>query len=686
VSSDETPGIDSSTGAAFPHDLDYKALNQGPHPVVAPRLSAPALNWHVASWNRDGETLDDRHERLSKLICKIMTNIEKLQSDAPPERKCEYRVLSVNDRMFVESEKFSASMFDGNISRENGLWAWKKQQDRKNEFRYETALISVIWSGQLVKFYTQIHSEYITFTFWLPVFRLDVSEPARSEAAADGGFTYGGGVTCNGLQADLIRKHLAAVWMYVVAAAMPSQLDIFLEYLGITGSDVTRVSELRDKIESNSSQEHLFEKVWQSLSKDLLESQIGVNIEDDREELFRSFADFRSIILPSELPFCDRDQPAGKPTLPPALLREVFRPDDASALMVRLSRFFTRESAARSELTGSLFLDGRVAYVSSLGSRAGRRSGTTITRHEKIGRSTRFAMVAKPMTRWQLGRLVERLNTLGTYRLAALRDLPKLNVVSMSIRKIGNDVDKFLSDQLLNRKSLEERRNFLKDLRANLAYATNNIVGGISYRIERSRYYVARFWSTAEGLRIERVEGFQPYDEFVKRRFSGTWDRIDRLGYRLSRLQGRIDDFGNAQSTLEQSEQTRSQVDLLRSAERFAIFPIAYYGGTALTDFFKLVGLEPGQHGLASIALVAATYAIALVWKTASEEEKAEARGEKIGEFENKRNSEDKTNFMAVGILLFITALALFVVLPKEKELPGLHSNGDLPTEKAGPH
>src|SRR5207237_9236604 len=58
---------------------------------------------------------------------------------------------------------------------------------------------------------------------------------------------------------------------------------------------------------------------------------------------------------------------------------------------------------------------------------------------------------------------------------------------------------------------------------------------GLSYRIERSRYYVTQFDNNVKLLRIKRLEGDQPYDQFIRRRLGSEFDLIDRLGSRYER-------------------------------------------------------------------------------------------------------------------------------------------------------
>ena len=58
---------------------------------------------------------------------------------------------------------------------------------------------------------------------------------------------------------------------------------------------------------------------------------------------------------------------------------------------------------------------------------------------------------------------------------------------------------------------------------------------GLAYRIERSRYYVSRFAKNVEFLRIRRLEGNQPYQQFVEKRLGAEFDFIHRLGLRFER-------------------------------------------------------------------------------------------------------------------------------------------------------
>lgn len=661
---------DATVGAAFPHDQDYRALNHGPHPVIPPRLSAPALNWHIATWNpRDGTSPQQWHERLANLVIGIFNNSERLaQSHRPKDGPPWHCPLSLNGRQLADMPADEThTLLNYRIERRPHGWSLGEYQSPTNPFRFETASIALLWSGQLVKLNLEIHSEYTTFTFWMPVFRMAFAGEVSNGPE---------GVLCDGIQANAIRKDLSAVWMYIVNDALPQHRDAFLSAMKITiDSDSTMLRSV-DSFDNNAPQYRLFEGVWQELSRDLFPDMVPKSIGDRNPLLIRSFADFRSIVLPSQVPFCARDGLGWRRPLNP------FDAKTASKIVSKLSNFFSRESASRSEVTGSLFLDGRVAYVSSLGSQAGSRSGTRITRHEEVGRSTRFAMITQPMTRWQLGRLVERLNTLGTLRLAALRDLEKLNEVSKGVREIGIRLDQYrrsekkVFESEMNVNKLDQWAGEISTFRAKFSglgasevasppgerveKATvsdvRGIEGGVGYRIERSRYYVRRFESLEKSLRISRVEGFQPYDEFVRRRYYGTWDRIDRLGERYRRLQQRIEESASELVALEQSRQTnairestKAQVDLLTAAEEFAIAPISYYAGSLLVDVFHAFHLNTGSHGIVPALFVAAVYAAIL---------------SRRGHNDKINNQKRSRRWLLLSIVLSCTGVALMWKLP----------------------
>lgn len=603
---------------AFEHDDEYRALNEQAHPRVPPRLSAPALNWHAAIWNPSSKdshlksavkAFDNWSRSVAELIVSILN------------QPCN-RLLSVNgDEMAYHDGNVVLGAMDVlgfGVQQVDGKLALRKGPRRPDgggtsPFKLQTFACSLFWREQLAKISVELHREYLTFTVWLPAFHAAVegTRPA----------------VCGGATGEKLRTYQACLLRYVLPETTWEELDEVLMLDGIAEPELTR----------EAIAEYLYVQIWRQFSDDQLQPYFSALPDRKAHDLIkaqlRMFADFRSIILPSAFPHNVRDSQPGSP---PVDFSATFTEPRAgeppvSKIMGRMGRFLEEESAARAELSGTLFLDGRTIYLSSYGSPASAKR-----LHSGDGRSARYIMLTKPGSRWQLGRLVERLNVIGTFRLAALRNLGGLNAASEDIRAIGRRADEFQVAGPLS--PLDGKRAF-NALRQSFANITKRpIVGGLNYRIERSRYYVESFNRTLPGLRIGRIEGYQPYDEFVSRRYAATWDRISRLGFRYSRLQQRLEFLNGLINTSEQiiqseeqnrqtkaiERQAESQVHLLRTAEYVGIFPVTYYTAGTLGGVFHVFGVATGEHGAVIAPWVAMLYLLWLLGRAGGRAEAAE--------------------------------------------------------------
>lgn len=393
----------------------------------------------------------------------------------------------------------------------------------------------------------EMHQEFTAITMWMPAF----SYTDRGKR----------GLLCrqqiDGRDDPQLRDHFGQL-MFVMNGGIKEQdrlkradiqtniedyLDISLARLADDPSDATIGRLFRATAQS------LYSDIWKSLARDL-----GA----DSRVKFKPFAEFRSIILPDRFPFCRRDMIGDAGAMPSSDLPPRFTPREAQTVMQRMDQFLEAEAGDRAELTGSTFLNRRAVYGSSLG------ATLTDDNHKDRFRSARFLMVIKPSSRWQLGRLVERLNMLGTYRLASLRNLSAINHASTRMRKLGNRIVGF------EREPVDRAASYLASLNvfySDFAASGDGMVGGLNYRVDRARYYVDSFNRIVPDLRIGRIEGFQPYNEFIVRRYGAIWDRISRVGDRYARLAKRLDFLSTRQNALEQREQTAA---VARQAEEQA--------------------------------------------------------------------------------------------------------------------
>jgi hypothetical protein len=173
--------------------------------------------------------------------------------------------------------------------------------------------------------------------------------------------------------------------------------------------------------------------------------------------------------------------------------------------------------------------------------------------------------------RRQVGRIIERVNSMGTMRLIALRDYSIIRDASTHIQLHGQELDRMMRkwskkrseirtrfQQQKEGKSEDDSRTIQdredrelqeladeveKDLIA-LSAALDEVglraVHGLHFRINRSRYYVCEFESLLASLRIGNIDTWVSYDQFVTRGLKPAFDFIDGVGVRLLGLRARL--------------------------------------------------------------------------------------------------------------------------------------------------
>lgn len=208
------------------------------------------------------------------------------------------------------------------------------------------------------------------------------------------------------------------------------------------------------------------------------------------------------------------------------------------------------------EFTISRLNRGRALYITSLG-------GMQAPPQRNLYFPLSYLLVCPHKASWQIGRIVDRLHTLGLFRLAILRDY---NLVEKSNQKIGE----------LMRK-LNDRSKSAGAVSSELDALCSKVPKGLHHRIEWSRYYRALYDESKDMLNFEKVEGYQTYPEFVSRKFSGRFHTIENVGRRLDHLSLKIRDRINQSNGI-------SIRNLLTFAEIAGIIPIAYYS-RHLADF-----------------------------------------------------------------------------------------------------
>jgi hypothetical protein len=271
------------------------------------------------------------------------------------------------------------------------------------------------------------------------------------------------------------------------------------------------------------------------------------------------------------------------------------------------------ERYGKPEFTVSKFQDGRAIYISSLG-------WMDPNPESQWAKPVVYTVIVSYRSRWSLGRLIERIHSMGSFRLAAMCDIEK-------ITKVGDEL-KRIQEQLRDEESkISQNGDMANDINGDkyvkkCLRTGSEIKYGLMHRVERSQYYVKSFERHLEGLRCSRVEGFQPYDQFVKRRMYGAFDYIKRVGDRYRELRAEVELIiqknntasfkhlvGNIDSTVVESQKIHKEIEkvetrmasvlsrlelnaqenmfLQESAEFIIAIPLIYYLGHVISIVMK---------------------------------------------------------------------------------------------------
>ena len=197
-----------------------------------------------------------------------------------------------------------------------------------------------------------------------------------------------------------------------------------------------------------------------------------------------------------------------------------------------------------------------------------------------------YILLSPHRAQWQIGRITDRIHTLGLFRLATLRQFEAIHSTNDRLREIIGKFDAENHDRLPQvEKQYREilREEFRQD--------------GYSYRLQWSQYYRRIFEETARHLQFNRVEGHQTYEEFVRKKLAPKFLLLESASNRL--------DY--AEKLLTSKIQLRNGNSIkhaLRTAEVFALPAVLYAVIEIVKVIWNLIGLSSDQHRLSSVPSV----------------------------------------------------------------------------------
>ncbi len=168
----------------------------------------------------------------------------------------------------------------------------------------------------------------------------------------------------------------------------------------------------------------------------------------------------------------------------------------------------------------------------------------------------------------QVGRLVQRLVEIETYRMLALLAFPEARKNGRTISEIDRQ-HVALAERISQLSGLEDEQESLNEL-SRLAAEVERIATATNYRFSAAEAYYALVERRIQELREQRVEGVQTFREFMDRRLSPAMRTCESVRTRLATLSDRLNRTGSllrARVNLALEQQNR---DLLDSMDRRA--------------------------------------------------------------------------------------------------------------------
>jgi hypothetical protein len=625
--------------ATIHHSDQYLTLLREAHRRAAPPIGAPALIWHLGFWPTPFPVVYEKstsdgayHKRAEpKEAAQDHTNY-KIVFNRYVERRWEWLATIDSFTQALLEKLAGAEKNNGGVTeldtRDYRSFRLKSlnQQCIDSQFdinhyidhresvsfppasTQDTSHIAFRWHGWLTKCTFVLHTEFLTATF-----SIDLSKPSTLSQQA-------------GEPTDF-TKELDSLFTLLEQDASGSKRT------ECTTETETQLASIADCLTT---------ETWAKFAQELLPTHhqfycpLNERLPDQETLRFRVgtelFVDFRGLVLVAhreanrELDKKDEEELSDKPTFG--------KLGDVAALKA-INRLWPlvqachggRAKSMSYEFVGCKFLDGRALYVSAIG----RSDAKTETEQELPGGAplpvppqtipttdwtalsanylygdsfketprVKYLLIVRgddpdfhvPYDRWQIGRLVHRMNLLGTLRIAAIRDIKQLRRAGLSIMLLGQHLTNLFRQSYDGRPKTISRR--LVAFFTELSLIDFDIPYGAEHRITRSRAYAKAFERLLEDMRVVSIEGWQSYASFMQRRMLSIFDFIDQLGRRILDLRGRA-------NTLLDVVHTRTLLRYQDLAE-VLVWPAAtYYIGSVglpfLEQFSGLTGMST-DHG-----------------------------------------------------------------------------------------
>ncbi len=564
---------------------DYRFAMSGAHRKPAYEVGAPSITWHLAFWNTyevdyDSKTKSSKRrsewiESIEMLILHVYHNLRKhkvlkcaqwaepaLFNLQPFRGQPDYE-LRLLQRIYNKDSDSESGLYEpiGYLDRE----LTPDHDSRHSDF--ETVHIDAVWNSMPIDIRFEVPDEFFTITLTIDFSRM-MPQPRT------------GGVERRrrrrrsefDLENETFRS--AAGALYLVTHLADQRF-----------SELTKghTSSFKDQAVNSltSCAEHLYFDIWKSLEEDIFRGNSDLHA---MGKLGKRFADFRNLSLQCNKtgsalinPWKEDSErhlieiPREETSLRDRIVNNSLK-DDGLVLdwvdaihPILLSvepkevNFLADASVAADpvEYTFTRFCDKRCIYGSGFGPQVedDLKKGDPLTNIVLFGFGERREM----------GRMLLRLNSCGTLRLAALHEIRatkqeyalRLDDIEGALIRLHPKLLR-LFDDIYGRPGEEEESPELKEkinglmaeierervplhrdlieLDGSSCQGSKMRRGLVQFRAARSRYYLDRFKVLARGLQSDPIMGYQLYETFIENRLNRAYSIFQLVGQHYSQL------------------------------------------------------------------------------------------------------------------------------------------------------
>ncbi|RVT80658.1 DUF3422 family protein [Rhodobacteraceae bacterium CCMM004] len=316
----------------------------------------------------------------------------------------------------------------------------------------------------------------------------------------------------------------------------------------------------------------LYDEIWAEVDRKIVEVAFDApetTLAVTRQSKLKKFAEFRGIIIPSHE-------------------SELIRSTDAARSAIERNWFIVKSSEyevedgkliSTKDFVASTVRDSSAIYVSSIGQLSKTQSiNSTSLATEPI----RYLLLVEPGRNYrQIGRIIDRLHRLGTYRCLSLRDYKKLTTVSEEIKRLGS-VLSFAEENIGN-------KGFSEFISNRIDQVGRDIESGLSYRLSSANRHIDEMNAQVASMKFGNIPGFESYQDFVTRQVGIVHVAIKEMDRRVDRMRRRIGvvllrnqlaAIKSISSTIAKANWDVSSV--LRAGEWIEAIAVTYYGGIIL--------------------------------------------------------------------------------------------------------